>query len=73
MHHPACVLVRGAWETADAEQVLGLLLAPSRLQPRLCRRCQPLGAATVGLNDRMRDHGWAADVQGDLRTALGLA
>lgn len=73
VHHPACALVRGVWESADAEQVLGMLLAPSRLQVRLCRRCQPLGAAGVGLNEAMRDHGWAADVQGAARTALGLA
>lgn len=72
VHRPACRLVRAGFEFAEPELVLGVLLAPGRLQPRLCRSCQPLGAAGLALNDRMRDCGWDDHVLNDLRVALGL-
>lgn len=72
VHRPGCALVRGLWEVAAPELVLGVLLAPSRHQVRLCRRCTPLGAAGGGLNERMRDLGWDGEVLSDLRVALGL-
>jgi hypothetical protein len=71
VHRPGCALVRGRWEVAAPDLVLGVLLAPG-LQARLCRRCAPLGPAGRDLNDRMRDSGWDDQVLNDLRVALGL-
>jgi hypothetical protein len=71
VHRPGCALVRGRWEVAAPDLVLGVLLAPG-LQARLCRRCTPLGAAGAGLNERMRDCGWDDHVLNDLRVALGV-